>query len=81
MVLCALEQSLSSYQLCLKPLKTCDQHVLQFLQRCNYSWPNRGVPSLSNTPDRHDKGLGHDSRISTVAHEKLLRVRMAIVHG
>jgi hypothetical protein len=29
MILCALEQSLSGYRLCLKPLETCDQHVLQ----------------------------------------------------
>jgi hypothetical protein len=30
-VLCALEQSLSSNRLCLKPLETGDQHVLQLL--------------------------------------------------
>jgi hypothetical protein len=66
MVLCALEQGLSSYQLRLEPLEAYDQHVLQFLPRCNCSWPERGVPGLSNSPDCHDKGFGHDSRIATI---------------
>ena len=66
MVLCALEQCLSSYRLCLKPLKTCDQHVLQFLPSYNCSWLERGIPSLSNTPDRHDEVFGHDSHVATI---------------
>jgi hypothetical protein len=66
MVLCALEQGLSSYRLRLKPLKTCDQHALQFLTRCKFSLPDIGVLSLSNTPDRHDEGLGHDRCIATI---------------
>jgi hypothetical protein len=81
MVLCALEQSLSNYQLHLKPLETCDQHVLQLLPRYNCAWPERRVPGLRNTPDCHDEGLGHDNCIATigwygcfVAHEKLLRI-------
>jgi hypothetical protein len=81
MILCALEHGLSSYRLRLKPLETCDQHIFQFLSRCYCSWPERGVTSMSNTPNRHYEGLGHDGCIATigrygcfVAHEGLLWV-------
>jgi hypothetical protein len=66
MVLCALEKGLSSYRFCLKPLKACDQHILQFLPGCYCLWPKGGILGLSNTPDRHDKGYGHDSRVATI---------------
>jgi hypothetical protein len=66
MVLCGLEQSLSSYRLRLKPLETCDQHVLQLFPRCDSSWPERGVPGLGNASKCHDKSLSHDNCISTI---------------
>jgi hypothetical protein len=46
-VLRALEQSLSSNWLRLKPLKTGDQHVLQLLPRCDCSRPKGGVPGFA----------------------------------
>jgi hypothetical protein len=48
MILSALEQSLSSDRLRLKPLKAGDEHVLQLLPRCDCSWPKRRVPGLCN---------------------------------
>jgi hypothetical protein len=39
MVLCALEQGLSSDWLHLETLEACDQHVLQLLLGGHYPWP------------------------------------------
>jgi hypothetical protein len=54
-VLRALEQSLNSNQLRLKPLETGDQHVLQLLPRYDCSWPKGGVLGLCNILDYHDE--------------------------
>jgi hypothetical protein len=78
-ILCALEQSLSSNRLRLKPLKTDDQHVLKLLLRCDCSRPKGGVPGLCNILDCHDERFRHDCSI--VAHQKLLRIRVPIIHG
>jgi hypothetical protein len=66
MVLCALEQGLSSDWIRLKPLKTGDQHVLKLLPRRDCPWPGRRVPCMGYTSDCHDEGLCHDSSIASV---------------
>jgi hypothetical protein len=54
MVLSALEQSLSSDWLRLKPLEASDHHVLKLLPRHDCPWPERRVPCLGHTSYRHD---------------------------
>jgi hypothetical protein len=66
MVLCALEQGLSSDWLRLKPLKAGDQHVLELLPRRDYPWPERRVPCLGHTSNCHNEGLCHDSSNASV---------------
>jgi hypothetical protein len=81
MVLSALEQSLSSDWLRLKPLKASDQHILKLLPCRDCPWPERRVPCLGHTSDCHDEGLRHDRGIAPVrryscfvAHQELLRI-------
>jgi hypothetical protein len=66
MVLCALEQGLSSDWLRLKPLKTGDQHVFKLLPWHDCPWSERRVPCLGHTLDCHDEGLCHDSGVASI---------------
>jgi hypothetical protein len=66
MVLCALEQSLSSYWLHLETLEAGDQHVFQLLPWRDCSRPKGRIPRLSHTPNRHDEGLRHDGSVATI---------------
>jgi hypothetical protein len=66
MVLCALDQGLSCDWLCLKALKTGNQHVLELLPQCDCPWPKGRIPCLSHVSDCHDEGLCHDSCIASV---------------
>jgi hypothetical protein len=87
MVLCALEQGLSSDWLRMKPLKTGDQHVFKLLPWRDCPRPERRIPCLGHTSDCHDEGLCHDSGVASIwaccliAHQELLWVRVPIVHG
>ena len=73
-VLRAMEQSLSCDRLRLKALEAGNQHVLKLLPRRDSPWPKRRIPCLGHIPNCHDEGLGHDSCIASITHQKLLRV-------
>jgi hypothetical protein len=66
MVVCALEQGLSSDRLRLKPLETGDQHVFKLLPWRDCPWPERRVPCLDHTSDYHDEGLCHASGVASI---------------